>query len=151
MINVILNDADTFDEVVHKSLTEFGDLAIVTKDNATKEGNPAAVITFMVLDRKGRRDRAQAVVTVRNLLDALFAVYGRYEYLTERKPADFKPGDIVRGSHRGFAWDAAGMKEVFLITIEGAEGIIGIGGDRANAKAVAEGLIDQAIAEGRIG
>ena len=141
-IDLLLGDAKTFDKSVSRGLAEGGDLTIVTKDNATQKGNPAACITFTVRTRDGRIDRAQAVVTVRNLLDALHSLMGRYSHLANATPHDGKPGERLSGHHRGIGFDAASMKEVWLISIEEFNGIA-IGKSRDEAQAVARTLIDK--------
>lgn len=80
-IHVTLNDRAAFDQAVHDpaSLTERGDLEIITIDDGTEDGNPAAVITFSVrLPNNEGGYRAQAVTTVRALTMALSALKGRY-------------------------------------------------------------------------
>lgn len=75
---VDLDDGKLFDELVHSSLPEGGDLSIVTKDNATVAGNPAAVISFTVELPGGKLARAQCVTTVRNIMAAFAILRGRY-------------------------------------------------------------------------
>lgn len=80
-IQVTLNDQAAFDQAVHadSSLVERGDLEIITIDDGTEDGNPAAVITFSVrLPNNEGGYRAQAVTTVRALTMALSAIKGRY-------------------------------------------------------------------------
>ncbi|MEE8538558.1 MAG: hypothetical protein V3S54_01990 [Woeseiaceae bacterium] len=80
-IHVTLNDRAAFDQAVNgdASLVERGDLEIITVDDGTKDGNPAAVITFSVrLPNNEGGYRAQAVTTVRALAMALSAIQGRY-------------------------------------------------------------------------
>lgn len=80
-IHVTLNDRAAFDQAVHDpaSLTERGDLEIITIDDGTEDGSPAAVITFSVrLPNNEGGYRAQAVTTVRALTMALSALKGRY-------------------------------------------------------------------------
>ena len=80
-IHVTLNDRAAFDQAVHDpaSLTERGDLEIITVDQGTECGSPAAVITFSVrLPNNEGGYRAQAVTTVRALTMALSALKGRY-------------------------------------------------------------------------
>ncbi len=80
-IHVTFNDRAAFDQAVHahESLRERGDLEIITIDDGTEDGQPAAVITFSVRlpDNTGGY-RAQAVTTVRALTMALSAIQGRY-------------------------------------------------------------------------
>lgn len=65
--------AENFDKAVHGGLDskpilpEGGDLAIYLKPNATKGGNPGAVLTFTVQLSDGNLARAQCVVTARTL------------------------------------------------------------------------------------
>lgn len=143
-IDMLLGDVDTFDKVVASGLPEGGDLTIVTKDNATREGNPAACLTFTVQTRNGQLDRAQIVVTVRNLLDALHALMGRYSHLANAKEHDGKPGEHLLGRHRGVGFDAVSMPNVWLVTIEQFDGIA-IGKTRQEAHAVAQAMIDKSL------
>lgn len=81
MIHVTLNDKAAFDQAVlaHESLVERGDLEIITVDQGTDDGLPAAVITFSVrLPNNEGGYRAQAVTTVRALNAALSCIRGRY-------------------------------------------------------------------------
>lgn len=66
-------DADRFDEVVHESLSEGGDLEIVVKPGATRAGRPAVAVTFTVGVR-GKTRRAQAVTTLRALKSAVESI-----------------------------------------------------------------------------
>ena len=80
-IHVTLNDKAAFDQAVHadESLVERGDLEIITVDQGTDTGQPAAVITFSVrLPNNEGGYRAQATTTVRALIMALSALKGRY-------------------------------------------------------------------------
>lgn len=80
-ITIQLKDAVRFDEVLELSrptkTPEFGDLGIITKPQATKDGNSAVMVTFTVMiDEEPRR--VQAVTTVRSFLDAADAVRGAH-------------------------------------------------------------------------
>ena len=66
-----------YDELVHNSAPQASVATICTKDAATESGRAGAVISFYA-DHNGEPVRAQAVVTVRNLLMALAALQGRY-------------------------------------------------------------------------
>ncbi len=144
-IRFIPNDAATYNQVVHGGLPDFGDLSIVTKDNATKGGHPSACLTFTVQLPDGKRHRAQTVVTVRNLLDALHAVMGQYSHLANAKEPDVNIGEVVHGKHRGVGYDAVGVAQVWLLTFEGYPGMVGIARTKEDMKATAEGLINQAL------
>lgn len=150
MIDIRFNDVETFDKVVEHSLPEGGDLTIVTKDHATRDGNPAAVLTWTVQTRDGKYDRVQAAVTVRLLLQALHALMGRYSHLANAKETDSEPGLTLHGTHRGVAFDAIGVEQVWFVSIEGADGYKGIAKTRADAQSVAAGLIDRMLEGGRI-
>lgn len=80
-IQVTLDNKAAFDQAVHahESLSERGDLEIITVDRGTETGEPIAVITFSVRlpDNTGGY-RAQAVTTVRALNAALSALKERY-------------------------------------------------------------------------
>lgn len=76
--------AEEFNRAVHgdvgnPSLPEAGDLAIYVKPGATAMGNAGAVITFAVILPDGTSRRAQAVVTVANLINALHIIRGWQE------------------------------------------------------------------------
>jgi hypothetical protein len=58
-------DDERFDEVVHNSLREAGDLEVIVRDGATIDGAPAVCFTFTVGLPDGTRARAQAVATAR--------------------------------------------------------------------------------------
>lgn len=147
-ITVLLDDAAEFDRAVRDGLPEGRDLAIITKDNATVGGRPAACLTFTVQLRDGRRDTAQAVVPVRALLLALHGLMGRYSHLAEAGEPDMQPGMTLRGTHRGVAYDAVGVEQVWLISIQSLDGVVGIGKTREDTKAVAEGLINRLLQSG---
>lgn len=83
VLQVLLNQPDEFDRAVHgddrvPALPEGGDLALITKDQATVNGAAGAVLTFTV-ELDGKLRRAQTVVTVKNLMLALRILEARYE------------------------------------------------------------------------
>ena len=69
-VSIAINQPAEFDDAVYNALPEGGDLKIITKDNATAEGNPAVVLTFTVQIPSGERKRAQSVTTLRAFLAA---------------------------------------------------------------------------------
>ena len=77
-VKVNLADTELFDELVHNSLPEGGDLQIVTKDAATVGGKPCVCISFTVQLPDGSLGRAQCVTTLRNMMNALAVLRGRY-------------------------------------------------------------------------
>lgn len=145
MIQCLFDDAATFDEVVHGSLRDGGDLSIVTKENATQGGEPAACLTFTVQTRDGKVDRAQTVVTVRNLIDALHAVMGKYSHLANAKEPDGKIGEQISDHHRGVAYDAVCVEQVWLVSVESVDGFVGMGRTKDDVKAIAEGAINASL------
>jgi hypothetical protein len=77
---IILDDGTgkAFDHAPRNSLPDGGDLRIITKDNATTEGNAAVLLTFTVEFPDGNLHNAQTVTTVRLFLAAAAAMRGRY-------------------------------------------------------------------------
>lgn len=65
----IANDAKLFDEIVHNSPPEAGDLSITFKPQATSGGNGGVVISFSALINDVPT-RVQAVTTANNLIGA---------------------------------------------------------------------------------
>lgn len=141
-IGLVLGDGDAFDKCIDEGLPEGCDLSIVTKDVATEGGNPAACITFTVETQDGSVQRAQAVVTVKNLINALHAVMGRYSHLANAAEPDVKDGEVIRGMWNSVSYDAVGMKEIWLITFEGMPGAVGIAKTKDGVAAVAKGIIE---------
>lgn len=140
-IQLLLDRGEMLDEVVQMSLPEGGDLAIITKDNATQKGNPIACLTFTVQTRDGRRDRVQAVVTLRNLLEALSGLRGRYSHLLTPLEHDGTEGESVSGLYRGVGFDAIAVREVWLLSIEGTEQM-GLAKTKSQVEPMAHQLID---------
>lgn len=82
-LNIALNKPEEFDQVVHgtpdlPSLPQASTVQLITKDRATESGRAGVVITFLVAV-DGKPMRAQATVSVRNLVAALTVLDARYE------------------------------------------------------------------------
>lgn len=80
MLRLILGQDSEFDQLVHGAgaLPQAGDVTIATKDAATQQQRPGAVISFDVQLPDGSVKRAQAVITVRELVGFYSAMRGRY-------------------------------------------------------------------------
>lgn len=70
-IELCLSDAPQFDALLECGLPEGGDLKIITKEDGLNEGLSAAMITFSVQLPDGNVERAQAVVSIRELRTVL--------------------------------------------------------------------------------
>lgn len=76
-IRLVLGNDKLFGELVHGGLPQASEITICTKDDGTQRGMPAAVISFEV-EINGKRQRVQAVATVRLLVGFYSAMKGRY-------------------------------------------------------------------------
>lgn len=77
-LSIRLDDPDLFDASVHGGLPEGGSQMIVTKPNATNQGQPAVFISFTVQLPSGQIVQAQTVMTCRLFMAAAAAMRGRY-------------------------------------------------------------------------
>lgn len=66
------------DALKDNTLQDYGDVRLITKDNATTEGNPAIMITFGVLQTNGIAKKAQVVTTAKLFLMAAKAIKNKY-------------------------------------------------------------------------
>ena len=64
-LEVRINNAERYDEVLKDTLPEYGDLEIITKDAAMKSGRAAVMFTFTVDLPDGSVKRVQAVTPLR--------------------------------------------------------------------------------------
>lgn len=76
--NLLLGNPEKFDHVIKNSLKEGGLITIITKDNATAQGNPAVMLSFEVEQTDGQLKRVQAVTTVKMFQAWAAALEGRY-------------------------------------------------------------------------
>lgn len=74
-------DDKRFDQVVHNGLTEGGDVEVIVKDRATRDGCPGVAITFTVGLPDGSVARAQCVMTGRQMIAIGDAIRGRFAHL----------------------------------------------------------------------
>jgi len=79
-VSVKFSDEE-FDEVVHNSLQDCGDLVAVVKDHATANGRPCVALTFTVALPDGTLQRVQTVTTAACFLAIAAAVRGRLGFL----------------------------------------------------------------------
>lgn len=82
-VSIKLGQADEYDRAVHgddklPALLQASTVEFITKDVALTSGRAGIVITFEV-DLGGKRYRAQATTTVRNMQMLAAALEGRYE------------------------------------------------------------------------
>lgn len=77
-VSLKLGDDAAYDDAVHNSLPDFGDLTVITKDVATTNGAAGAVLTFHT-NSCGHRVRVQTTTTVNCLRAMLKALEGRYD------------------------------------------------------------------------
>lgn len=79
MFQIILNQpAGEFDAVIIDSLPDYGDVRLITKDDATDGGQAAVMLTFTV-DVNGERRAVQTVTTMRLLKTAFAAINAKYD------------------------------------------------------------------------
>lgn len=74
---VTIDKAEEFDDAVHNSLQDGGDLKILTKRAATQGGRAAVCLTFSV-EVDGKIERVQTVTTARLFIMASRAVEGAH-------------------------------------------------------------------------
>lgn len=77
-LSLILGQDETFDKLVHGGLPQCSSVTIATKDCATANGMPGAVIAFDVKLPDGTVKQVQATMTLRLLTGFYTAVRGRY-------------------------------------------------------------------------
>lgn len=79
-VQINFDDHALFDELCHgeTSLSEGGDLKMVTKDHGTLAGRPVVLLAFTVQLPDGSLRTAQVVLTGRNFAMMAAAFRGRY-------------------------------------------------------------------------
>lgn len=129
-VHVILDkegDGKAFDAALKGTMPCIGDPKIITKAKGTKEGQPIVMITFYTeLHPQLPPDRAQVVMTARAFLMAAQAILGAHPDIPgvqERLWPKGAPGSTICGHHKGVGWTAALVEKVYLITVEGSQGV----------------------------
>lgn len=147
MIHLMLDqdgNGKDFDRELQNTLPDGGDLKVITKSNGTKTGQAVVMLKFSVQLPGGAIRHAQTVVTARLFIDAAAAVAGCHPQSDERRWPKEQPGHKITGKHRNVGYDAVLFEKMYLVHVEGLEGI-SFAGSEDDATAVAHGLIDKMV------
>lgn len=144
MIRLVLDDGSGmhYDSALFGTLQQAGDPSFISKDNATKGGNPMLLITFPVKLPDGSIRQAQAAMTVRNFLQTAAGIVGKYPAQNEREWPRKEVGNIEKGEYRGFKYEALLMEKFYLVSVKGIPGAVSIAGSEDHVPVLAKGTID---------
>lgn len=122
-----------FDRVVAAGHRIHNDWKLVVKENATEAGKPAVAIAV---------GNQVLVVTVRNFLEAAAVLQGKFPSASDRAMPTLPAGSVLEGNHAGKNWRAILVEKIYIVQVDGAEGI-SLAGDEQNAELLAKTMAEK--------
>lgn len=132
-------------EAAMRNQIQIGDeVLFITTSKGTKDGQPSVMVMFKCQLPDESWILVRAIMTGREFSGAADAICGAHPGLSERVDStEFHQKNVV-GQHEGVGYNAVFLEEVYLITVEGCEGIL-IASNEDELHAMAEQAIDRQI------
>ena len=150
MIHIKLDkdaNGEEFDRALKNTLPDTGDVSVITKSDGTPKHRAIVLIKFPCQLPDGTLAMAQTVMTAREFLGAANVIRGAHPGTEERDYSDEKVGHTVSGMHSGIGYNAVMIERVYMISIEGFEGIA-IAATEDEVRAVAKQTIEEQLSHG---
>ena len=144
------SEGQAFEAAMRNQVKVGDEVLFITKSKGTKEGQPAVMVMFKCQLPDESWILVRAIMTGREFSGVADAVCGAHPGLSERVDSKETSRGSFVSKYDGVGYNAVFLEEVYLVHVEGSEGIL-IASTADEVHAMAKHEIDRQIVGGGTG